>query len=507
MKLAEWERSARWRALEVADGGGQWVSLERRIEATVQSCGGVTAGEVKAERLDGATRGFLRRRARWLDGKVEMGEWWRELRVPRLPSWWLWLGSLGAVGLGFAMAQVGNERELNLLALPLLGLLLWNWVVMLFGLVVEFWPVNREAEGEPVRAGFVGLLMKWSNRGGVAVPKGAEGVRVAFDELTGKVSWQRMRGQLRVWLHVAAALVAMGSIAAMFARGWSREYRVVWESTLLGEEGAKRFFGGLFGPASRVLGVRIPLDEVGGMRRGEGVVTKPGQALPWLQLYAGTMVLGVVVPRLLLAMIGLVRGRRVLRAEIERQGWPSYAIKLLRKVEGGDEKLLVLVQGELGEGRVTARWEGWLREVFGGRVRLEVERVPEGTEDDWLEAWQPEAGRVVLVFFLASTPEEEVQGQLVRRLREVLEQRHFEPEVTLLLDAVGLEQRWSADQCKTREQLWTSVVGGGVEKMLVGGEKGVSEVGNDLSRMRLREGSGLTFTLLLSLLIIPCPPC
>jgi hypothetical protein len=484
MTRREWEQNARWRALELGDPQGELVTLERRAEATAQSREGLTAAQIKSERLEPTTVGFLRRRVRWLEQLAMAGgakALLVSLRGPVLPGWWVWGGWLVAVSLGFGLTQLGNERELNLLALPLLGLLLWNGVVMAASLVVELWPQSANAPLVP--EGWLGRLLRRLNQRATTPPQSpvAAAVQGAFGELTGEMGGRLLRRRFRAWLHVAAALVALGSITAMFARGWSREYRVVWESTLLGADGAGRFFGGLFGPASRVFGIAIPLEELPALQRGEGHETQPGDALPWLQLYGGTLLLGVVVPRLLLTLVALGRARQELQAGIARQGWPGFAIKLLRRVEGGEENLLVLALGQPVEARVRVRWEEWLRELFGGRVKLDLQHLPEGVEDEWLGLWQPEDGRAVLVFFMATTPEEEVQAQLVRQLLLRLEERHFEPEITLLLDAEALEQRWAASKLASRQALWVATVGALVKRVVVGSEKGVSEVRRDLS--------------------------
>jgi len=483
MKRREWEHNARWRALEVGDPQGELVSLERRAEATAHCRAGLTAAQVDSERLEPATAAFLRQRSQWLDHIALTGSakgLFSSLHRPVLPGWLVLGGWVAAAALGFGMTQLGNERELNLLALPLLGLLLWNGVVMIASLVVECWP--RSVVGSAANEGGVSRLLHLLNRRATPpLTPVAEAVKLAFAELTGEIGGRLLQRRFRAWLHVAAALVALGSITAMFARGWSREYRVVWESTLLGADGAGQFFGGLFGSASRVFGIAIPLDQVTAMQRGDGHATQPSDALPWLQLYGGTMLLGVVVPRLMLMLIALGRARQELQGEIARQGWPGFAIKLLRRVEGGDEDLLVLALGQSVDARVRSRWEEWLRELFGGRVKLDLQHLPEGEEDEWLGQWQPEDGRAVLVFFMATTPEEEVQAQLVRQLLLRLEEKHFEPEITLLLDAMALEQRWPASKFASRQALWLDTIGALVKRIVVGNEKGVSEVRRDLS--------------------------
>jgi Protein of unknown function (DUF2868) len=279
-----------------------------------------------------------------------------------------------------------------------------------------------------------------------------------------------------MWLHVGAALVAMGSMVALFARGWSKEYRVVWESTILDSSGVESFLGGLFAPAEAVFGPEVPVQELSGMKRGEGSVTQSADALPWLKLYAGTLVLGVVLPRLLLAMMTLWRGRGELEQVVLRQGWGGYVVRLLRRVEGSGNAVRVVAAGGAPDEKVMGRWRDWLGEMYGGRCEFTMEAVSEADQDDWVTGWRPENGRVVVVFFLATTPEEEVQRAWLMRVREVLVEAHFEPEVVVLLDAAGLATRWSADKRLGRERLWREAVSGLSTQTWVGDEGGLIDL-------------------------------
>jgi hypothetical protein len=135
----------------------------------------------------------------------------------------------------------------------------------------------------------------------------AAAVRTRFEELAWPLAWRRLQMRLRLWLHVAAALLAIGGAVALYARGWSKEYRAVWESTLLSEKGATAFFDTLFKPASTVLRTPVPLEQIPGMHRTAGKAVTPAPALPWIHLYAGTLLVLVIAPRLLLAGMGAWR--------------------------------------------------------------------------------------------------------------------------------------------------------------------------------------------------------
>ncbi len=473
MNRTDWERCCAWRALESGDSEGRHLPPEQAVEATAHCAGSLNSSQVQPDRLDPAVERFLITRARWLNdqaraaGQPTPRELPLALRPLSMPGVLTGAGWVAALVLGFFLARLGNERELNLLALPLVGLLLWNAVVMAISLVWECLPV-RAAEHEAT--GGVARWLARRARGGEVEDAKTAKIRAAYDALTGVWSRRRLQRRARAWFHAAAAWVALGSMIALFASGWSREYRAVWESTLLDERAATRFFQTLFGPASVLTGTSMPLEELPSMRRGAGLETKPADALPWLKLYAGTLLIGVMLPRLALALLGVLRARQDQRRAVAAQGWPGYALKLLRRIEGGDRPVLVLAPGAVLDDRVRQRWQDWLGQIYGGRTAFALQVVAEGEQDEWTHAWQPQDGRVVVVFFLASTPEEEVQRDFLIHLRSRLEAAHYAPELVVLLDASGLRGRWSEEKRRGREELWRQTLAGQAERLLIADE-------------------------------------
>jgi hypothetical protein len=182
---------------------------------------------------------------------------------------------------------------------------------------------------------------------------------------------------------------------------------------------------------------------------------------------------------LALALLTVLGGRRELKRAIAAQGWAGYALRLLRRVEGSGSALRVVIAGGAPDEKVRARWRQWLGGVYGGRCEFEMEAVSEADQDDWVAEWQPQDGRLVVVFFLAATPEDEVQRTWLIRVREALLVAHFEPEVVVLLDAAGLVTRWSAEKRKSREQLWREAVSGLAARAWVGDENGLIDLRGD----------------------------
>jgi hypothetical protein len=240
-------------------------------------------------------------------------------------------------------------------------------------------------------------------------------------------------------------LLALGSISGMYARGWSKEYRAVWESTLLNESSAATFFRALFAPAALVTGQKAPLEEIPDMRRRpDAGARKPGDALPWIHLYAATLGLFVLVPRLLLILLEASRARTVPARALQQGTWQEYAQRLRSLVEGAGAPALILTHGLSPDSASRDRWRHWAFLHWRDVGPLMFDSVPVGGEAEFANAWQPTARRVMLIFNMATTPEAEVQRMLAESLTQKLK-GGLEAGVPLLLalDDADLRKRWS----------------------------------------------------------------
>lgn len=473
MDWNDWQRVLKWRALEEGDADGALVSMERRREATAHTRAGLTSEEVKGDSLDERSESFLDKRAEWLEREAVgwRGELIRVLELLRVPQgrWsWAFVGWAAALITGYWLTDFGQTSEFNLLALPLVGLLAWNSVVIILGILCEIMPSSSMAGRGGWLAEFLAHGVSRFNAASKQTENTLGGaVRARFEELAWPLAWCRLQMRLRTWLHVAAAMLAIGGATALYARGWSREYRAVWESTLLSENGAHAFFETLFKPASTVLRTPVPLDQIAGMHRTGGKAEKPAPALPWIHLYAGTLLVLIVMPRLVLAGIGAARGGRVLSSRARALNWGNYQRGLLRAVEGGDARIQVLVHAVDPTASHREVWDRGIRGRFGGMARAEYVRIPAGEEDEFAAAWQPVSAQLVMLFNMATTPEAEVQRRLVSDVRQRLLTKHAEPELIVLLDGTSLAGRWTPEKIAGREQLWTRMVEGLASEVIV----------------------------------------
>ncbi|HXJ81746.1 MAG TPA: DUF2868 domain-containing protein [Candidatus Methylomirabilis sp.] len=410
-------------AVEEADRDGQLLTREERAQATaaVRDAGEMSAASI-AERRAGRLAELLAVRAPWAEPV---------LRATRFPGGIVWalVAIAGLAGLG--TDSLGPERRINVLSLPILGLILWNLGV--YGALLAEAAVHSrrtsaghggvpaEREGGPPGR-FVAAVAEWRARRRM-------GARGDAADLVGRAvaaylgHWRRtaaplVSARIRLLLHLGAALLAIGVLLGAYARGIALEYRVTWESTFLGPRELRGVLVALLGPASVLLGQPIPSAEALALLRAPS----SGDAAPWIHRYALTTALLVLVPRLILAVRAGARARR-LSADLPVDVSTPY-FRRLAAGAGGAPHIDVVPYGI----RLGTREEDALRRALedfaGAQSQIRVRAAaPYGTSaaDVVPAEGEPAGGAtaerwVAAVFSLAQTPEEEVHGELLRRL-------------------------------------------------------------------------------------------
>ncbi len=464
MDWNNWLNVLRWRALEETDPKGSLASLERRQEATIKTRGGLTSESVSPTGINDREIFFLGKRADWLEQELlgfrgPLVHTWRQLKVVT-GRWSLALIGWGlALFLGYVLTHLGQGSEFNLLSLPLVSVLLWNALVMVFALLLEWLPTKDSNERS-----FSQWLMSLAEHPlrestGETESGLTRAVVDKFHRWATPLAWSRQQRRMRAWLHIGAALVAVGSCVSLYAHGWSKEYRAVWESTLLNAPQTEAFVSRLFTPAAEVFHLTIPREQIAGMQQTGGKpAVSPSPALPWIHLYAGTLLLLVAVPRVLLAGLTLARSGQVWQRSMRKLEWAPYLALTLRAVEGTSEQVTLLAHAmEPSEAKLEL-WNRGARGRFGVPIETLFRRIAHGEEDEFAKTWQPQCPRAVLVFNLATTPEAEVQRFLVNALSKRLRARFPEAELMVLLDATSTTGKWTESKLQSRERLWTEVL-------------------------------------------------
>jgi len=208
---------------------------------------------------------------------------------------------VGALG-----ADVGPTQRVNLLAPPVLAIIAWNLAVYVALAVSPFARRGPRSDG-PVRRTVTAWLRDTLRR----LPKQALPAPLALAVGRFAAEWPLLAAPL--WrqraarlLHAAAASLAAGAIAGLYLRGVVLEYRASWQSTFLDASDVAHALRIVLAPGSWLTGIAIPdarhIAMLGAGSAGEN-------AASWIHLYAATVLLVVVVPRLALAALASARER------------------------------------------------------------------------------------------------------------------------------------------------------------------------------------------------------
>jgi hypothetical protein len=221
-------------------------------------------------------------------------------RFNALPGGWRLLGiglPLAALVIGFAADRIADPHRVDLLSPPLLFILGWSLLVYL-GLLL--WPLARRRQ-----TASRGWLSRFST-GRLAAPrKLPQPLATAlgrFGDEWIRLSMPLNAARFKRIMHLAAACLAAGAILSLYARGLTSEYRAGWESTFLDASQVHVILSYLFAPATMLLGIQgFTLADVSALRTPQYASAAGGAR--WVHLYAATLLLFVVLPRLLLALI------------------------------------------------------------------------------------------------------------------------------------------------------------------------------------------------------------
>ncbi len=368
------------------------------------------AAEVVGER--GTPQAFLAHRAQLALGRA--GERFKALpRAVRSLRWRPWVGTLivlAAFVAGVAIDRIGGAQRINVLAPPVLAVLVWNVVVyglLLVGFVVRYGDAQPSGLLRRAVAAVAGGLMKPQGGGEL----GAVMARFAGD-------WTRISAPLygaraARLLHLGAAALAAGLLAGLYLRGIALEYRASWESTFLDAVNVRRLLAIAFAPGAALTGIPVPsAAEVEAIR-----APASENAARWLHLMAATVVLVVIVPRLLLAlsawMVERYRSTHLALALDE-----PYFQRLLRGFRGGRARVQVIPYSYAVSPAATAGIEQLVARAFGGGAAVTI-APPVGYGDEGAPAAAASAeaaGTVIALFNATATPEREPQGAFLDRL-------------------------------------------------------------------------------------------
>jgi hypothetical protein len=448
------------KAVEETDRAGTLIPLADRSAATRDARR--AAGDV-AVAGDGFEHGTLSQasqrmgveRSRMLLGKIVarypfVGT---VLNLAGGPAWAGW--SVVALGLlvGFALSALDGTRHINILAFPLLGVVLWNLAVYL----AAFFNWRARSRSKHPRRWRMpeGLTSLWTSFVTRKVAKSAAfNVPLAQALRRFTLEWFEIARPVLVAravrvFHLSAAAVGIGLIAGLYVRGIAFDYQAGWESTFFDAPSVRVLLSVIYGPASFITG--IPLPDVAYLETIRWQGGAGGErAARWMHLLAATVALYVVLPRLVLALAGSISILRWSRRAPLPPSLGAYFRIALGGIAGATGRGLVMVIPYAYEPSAATRagLRTLLPGALGDGITLDARApVRYGDEEEFLhglgDAGKPDV--MVLLFNLATTPEEENHGAVIAGVRDRLTAKRPQAQLLVLVDEAPYSARMAAD--------------------------------------------------------------
>lgn len=210
---------------------------------------------------------------------------------------------------GIAVDRIADPHRVDLLAAPLLVIIGWNLVVyagMLIWLLMPSRPRNSGTLGRWLHANGNYFTRAMRHMPGQReLPGPLQAALLAFT-----IEWRRMSGALDAarigrTLHLSAALFAAGAALSLYVRGLLTQYAAGWESTFLDPTQLQSILSFVFAPARTVFHMQaFSLADIERLRFTQtGTAAMGAGGARWVHLYAATLLLLVILPRLVLALL------------------------------------------------------------------------------------------------------------------------------------------------------------------------------------------------------------
>ena len=264
-------------------------------------------------------------------------------------------------------------------------------------------------------------------------------------------------------LHYAAAAFAVGALAGLYTRGLAFEYLAGWESTFLGVEQVQRLLQGVLGPASFLTGIPVP--DSAHLASIRSPVGGGENAANWIHLYAVTVLLVVVLPRVALAAWEhLQAGRKASRIPVPLTD--GYFQNLQRQHSGDAANVQVFPYSYRLSPEGLRGLTRLMQMIYGSETDIAVspaialggeDRLTAAASADVAIAPSPRAALTVALFSLAATPESENHAAFLAALAATLP---ADAPVVALVDESSFIRRFGAASTRLadRRATWRRIL-------------------------------------------------
>jgi len=373
--------------------------------------------------------------------------------------------ALAGLALGASIPILDGPRHINVLAIPVGGVVLWNLAVYAW---LFFARVRRRPPGAPTTwlAALVSRpasrLVSGSRAFNAQLAEALQGFMAQWLE----ASRPLLVARAATAFHLAAAALGAGIVASLYVRGVAFDYRAVWESTFLDADRARVVLAILYGPASWLTGIPVPsAGELEAARSRAGAAGGGEPAARWIHLIAASVLIYVIVPRLALALASALKAARLALRAPAPATLPAYFRTAFAAVEGAVARAIAVVMPyacELGPAAL-ARLIAWVPGAAGGPVDVEArDSIPYGEEERYLDSFGARGGDradvVVLPFSLATTPEAENHGAVIAGVRDRLAALRPAARLMVVVDEAPFAERMAPERVAERREAWRSFV-------------------------------------------------
>jgi Protein of unknown function (DUF2868) len=337
-------------------------------------------------------------------------------RDPAVRNWlarsgWRWSWMFAAVVVGYALGLtadlIGRGRYIDLLAPTLWAIVAWN--VAIYAVLA----LNALRGSVDTTGWFRRLLASWWERGVGTGPLRQAATR--WSERSAALTASRTAAVV----HAAAAALGLGMVSGLYLRGLVFDFRAAWQSTFLDGAMVNAILGVLLAPASAVSGLALP--DAATIEVMRLTPTTPDPSAPaglWIHLFAATLLLFVVAPRVLLAVSALTRSF----AQSLRMSLPIQVEALTRFARwhpGGAAPLVqVLPYAQLPGAQAALGLRELLASELGEDLVVKIADLTAIGDEDAAAARAGSAAAVLRAALvdLGATPEDEHHGRLLRAL-------------------------------------------------------------------------------------------
>lgn len=364
-----------------------------------------------------------------------------------------------ALLVGASVDRIGDPHRVDLLSAPLLAIIAWNLLVYLVLLAWLFVPGQKTGWAsartmQRLSAGRAALPRK--------LPSTLSAALVEFMAEWTRLSAKLTHARLSRTMHLAAALFAAGAVLSLLARGFLTQYVAGWESTFLDAAQVHSVLSALFAPAAWLFQVQgFSVADIEALRFTPA--PSPAGGKRWVLLYAATILLLVVLPRLALAGVAHWRARRI-AANFPLDLEQPYFRQLRGKMGGGAPSVLRVLPYSFTLDEARDKGLAAVATMLLGeqaRLMLRPSSAYGDEPRDALGETKLDDRNVTLtavLFNLAATPEQENHGLFIEHLR-----RESPRPIAVLVDESSLAERLGAQdgaaRIRERIALWQQFCG------------------------------------------------